>query len=88
MADNRIYLKCSICGGELYLGKSFYHGLSYKNYSPEDGSLEDKLNGFYIEHDHLLDGYRSSMLGTHFYIVHECFDDERLLAIKDLYDRD
>lgn len=54
MANNRIYLKCNICGKTLFLGKSFLQGYYYVNYDqlkdPGAPSLEDKLNNFYDEH--------------------------------------
>lgn len=83
MADNRIYLKCSICGGILFLGKSFYHGLHYANYDGID--LEHKLNEFYEEHIHL--GVNDcNLLGTNFYICNERFTEERNEQICNLYD--
>ena len=72
MADNRMYLKCSVCGEELFLGKSFYDGLHYFNYTPEEGTLEEKLNRFYDKHMHLDDLQNYNPLGTNFYIEHEC----------------
>lgn len=85
MADNRIYLKCSICGDELLLGKSFYNGLYYKDYSNEGVALEDKLNKFYQDHIHFL-ADDCNLLGTNFYIYNECFTDERINEICNLYD--
>ena len=72
MADNRIYMKCSVCGAELFLGKSYYNGAFYTNYSPDEGSLEEKLNRFYDKHMHLDDDVQFNLLGTNFYIEHEC----------------
>ena len=55
MANNRIYLKCNICGDVLYLGKSFAMGYYWENYGkingdPNSPSLEDRLNKFFDEH--------------------------------------
>ena len=48
MANNRIFIKCNICGEKLFLGKSFYDGFYYENYN--DVPLEDSLNDFYNKH--------------------------------------
>lgn len=54
MANDRIYLKCNVCGALLYLGKSFAQGFYYVNYDKERDSsapsLDEKLNMFYDKH--------------------------------------
>lgn len=50
MANNRIYLRCKACGKMFFLGKHFCQGWYYTNYTPDKGTLEDKLNAFYDEH--------------------------------------
>lgn len=55
MADNRIYLKCNICGKKLYLGKSFLDGFYYENYDKK--TLEEKLNEFYDKHTYCNKSY-------------------------------
>lgn len=50
MADNRIYLRCMACGKTLFLGKHYQIGWYYENYSPENGTLQEKLNQFYDDH--------------------------------------
>lgn len=54
MANNRIYLKCNVCGKTLFLGKSYLEGFFYTNYEqfrdPNPATLEIKLNNFYDEH--------------------------------------
>lgn len=57
MADDRIYMKCNICGSMLYLGKQFAYGpFFWENYALEKDSnapsLEDQLNAFYEAHYH------------------------------------
>jgi len=90
MADNRVYIKCSVCGDTLFIGKSFYDGVHYTNYLPEEGSLEDKLNNFYSEHEHLDDPLNVNLLGTNFYIEHECDShsfNELLFALYRIFKR-
>ena len=55
MANNRIYLKCNVCGEMLYLGKSFAMGYYWENYGklngdPNSPPLEDRLNEFFDKH--------------------------------------
>ena len=55
MANNRIYLKCNVCGEMLYLGKSFAMGYYWENYGklngdPNSPPLEDRLNEFFEKH--------------------------------------
>ena len=50
MANNRIYLRCKACGKTLFLGKHFCEGWYYTNYTPDEGTLEAKLNAFYDAH--------------------------------------
>lgn len=63
MADDRIYLKCNICGETLFLGKQFgYSPFFWLNYGKLRGnisspSLEERLNEFYEKHDHEIDEY-------------------------------
>jgi len=58
MADDRIYIKCNICGGKLFLGKQFGFGAFYwQNYGKMNGDeeahpLEDRLNKFFEYHVH------------------------------------
>lgn len=58
MADDRIYIKCNICGGKLFLGKRFGFGAFYwQNYGKMNGDeeahpLEDRLNKFFEYHVH------------------------------------
>ena len=58
MADDRIYLKCNICGETLFLGKQYAYGpFFWLNYGKLGGdisspSLEERLNDFYDEHVH------------------------------------
>lgn len=58
MADDRIYIKCNICGGKLFLGKQFGWGAFYwQNYWKMNGDeeappLEDRLNKFFEGHVH------------------------------------
>lgn len=84
MADNRIYMKCAVCGETLFLGKSHYEGAFYANYD-NDMPLEDKLNAFYEKHKHLDGSDDYNPLGTNFYIGHERFSDEHNNAIRQLY---
>lgn len=59
MADDRIYLKCNICGETLFLGKQFgcepYYWLNYGKINGDinSPSLEERLNDFYEKHVHL-----------------------------------
>lgn len=85
MADNRIYMRCSVCGAKLFLGKSFMDGCYYANYQPELGSLETKLNRFYDEHMHLDDPEQYNLLGTNFYIEHECDDSMFNAMLHSIY---
>lgn len=50
MANNRLYLKCKVCGEELYLGKRFLEAYYWTNYWNDGEHLEDKLNEFYEKH--------------------------------------
>ncbi len=58
MADDRIFLKCNICGDTLFLGKQFgFSAFYWRNYGLMNGdknspSLEDRLNKFYEDHYH------------------------------------
>ena len=58
MANDRIYLKCNICGKTLFLGKQYGYGsFLWLNYDKINGdisspSLEERLNDFYDEHGH------------------------------------
>ena len=60
MADDRIYIKCNVCGETLYLGKQFgaepFYWENYGNGDKNSPSLEDRLNAFYEKHVHLLEG--------------------------------
>lgn len=85
MADNRIYMKCATCGAKLFLGKSHFNGAYYENYSQDEGSLEEKLNKFYDEHMHLDDTQNYNLLGTNFYIEHECDTDGLNDILQHLY---
>ena len=46
MADNRLYLRCSVCGDLLFLGSRL--GICY---SIEENDLSEKLNEFYKKHE-------------------------------------
>lgn len=50
MADNRIYLRCSACGGELFLGKRFTESYYFDRYTNPQ-SLEDRINEFFEKHE-------------------------------------
>ena len=51
MANNRIYIRCNVCGKALFLGKDFAQGFYWQNYDKNfDWHLEDKLNEFFDEH--------------------------------------
>ena len=50
MANNRIYLKCNVCGDTLFLGKSFLSGYYWNKYEKEPVHLENRLNEFYENH--------------------------------------
>lgn len=50
MANNRIYLRCNVCGEAIFLGKSFGDGFYWVNYKEDGEHLEDKLNAFYDKH--------------------------------------
>lgn len=55
MADNRIYLRCKVCGGELFLGKRL--GAGYYRHLPREGeraeTLDVLINKFFDEHEHV-----------------------------------
>lgn len=48
MANDRMYLVCKSCKGDVYLGKTFASGYTYTNF--REGTLEEQLNKFYEEH--------------------------------------
>ena len=48
MADNRMYIKCSICGDKVFLAKSFSDGYYQAVYSPEE--QHRRLEDFYKKH--------------------------------------
>ena len=48
MANNRIFLKCKVCGDTLFLGKRFMDKYYFNNYGGEE--LEKRLNDFYDKH--------------------------------------
>ena len=61
MADNRIYMRCRICGKELFLGKRFGEKYYWENYGKRNNEisgikqyderpLEERLNEFYDKH--------------------------------------
>lgn len=50
MANNRLYIKCNVCGETLFIGKSFGGGFYYHNYGDDPRSLAEKLNDFYDRH--------------------------------------
>lgn len=50
MANNRIYIRCNVCGEALYLGKDFLDGFYWENYKNDGEHLEDRLNRFFDEH--------------------------------------
>ncbi len=47
MADDRLFLKCNICGDMLFLGKQFGFGPFYNEFP-----LEERLNAFFKSHCH------------------------------------
>lgn len=49
MANNRLYLKCDVCGEEFFLGKRFGDGY----YLPPDigGDIRKELNEFFGRHE-------------------------------------
>ena len=53
MANNRIFIRCNVCGEKLFLGKSFLNGFYYENY--DNSTLEDKINNFYNKHTYCND---------------------------------
>lgn len=59
MANNRIYIRCNVCGEALFLGKQFGEFFYWGNYRQEDGDLEDQLNGFFQEHRYCTDKPRN-----------------------------
>lgn len=50
MANNRLYLRCNVCGEEMFLGKDFLTGFYWTDYSEKGIHLEDRLNKFFDEH--------------------------------------
>lgn len=48
MANNRLYLKCSVCGETVFLAKSFSAGYYQAVYSPEE--QHRRLEEFYDKH--------------------------------------
>ena len=54
MANNRIYLRCKECGGELFLGKHFGGPYYWTDYSEANGleprPLGKQLNDFFEKH--------------------------------------
>lgn len=84
MADNRIYLKCAVCGEGICIGKSFYEGAYYPDTAYSNDYLVNRLNDFYEAHIHLFDsGF--NLLGTNFYVEHEYFDSSLNNAIRAMY---
>ena len=79
MANNRIYLKCKICGEKLYLGKSGGFGYNpfdifgdgdayYWQYYPTPKGdnhehLEDNLNEFFYKHNYCACGKKQGGRG-------------------------
>lgn len=49
MANNRMYLKCDVCGEEFFLGKRFGEGYYLPTSAPE--KLCDELNEFFGRHE-------------------------------------
>ena len=52
MADNKMYLRCIVCGKNFFLGKRLGGGYYIRNYEPDRGTFEKRLNDFYSEHEH------------------------------------
>ena len=61
MANNRIYLKCNVCGDTLFLGKSFLNGYYWTDYGALNGKdpypLQERLNRFYDDHTYCRDSH-------------------------------
>ncbi len=62
MANNRIYIRCNVCGEALFLGKNFGDYFYWANYVPEAGDLEDQLNEFFNEHRYCMEKPRNGPL--------------------------
>lgn len=62
MANNRIYIRCNVCGEALYLGKHFRQGFYWENYAAEEVHLEDELNEFFDEHKYCAEKPRNGPL--------------------------
>ena len=52
MADNRMYLRCKVCGETFFLGKRLGSGYYIGQNSQHKGiPLRDRLNNFYYDHE-------------------------------------
>lgn len=75
MAQNRIYLKCRVCGAKLFLGKNFGGSYFYTNYfslrDKNAPSLEQQLNEFYHHHNDCGLGTIEWHFGSHYDIEYE-----------------
>ena len=76
MADNRIFLKCKVCGDTLFLGKRLGFGYYYRTYNPEKGSLENRLNEFYDKHEWCNDSYNLDCFTIEYEINYEEEENE------------
>ena len=83
MANDRIFLKCNVCGEELFLGKSFFDGFYWENYAKEPIHLEDKLNDFFDEHKYC-NGNGSD---GDFDIAYEIRDSSKDIEIEELREK-
>ena len=65
MANNRLYLKCAICGKEFFLGKTFLDGY-YNCHTDMHG-----LNKFFDEHKYCHEGERECFSDGDFRLEYE-----------------
>lgn len=77
MANDRLYIRCKVCGDLFYIGKNYGGPFYYENYKKLAGDeeappLEDLINDFFVSHVHCFSG--SKKWNGDFELVYE--DDD------------